>query len=345
MSDTNTPTAGWAWPGLGPGPVTLRVSVIDRCQNRCVYCIPAGGVELFAHRDILRYEEILRLVKLLRDRPGLGKVHLTGGEPLLRRGLGELVRMLAEAGVDDIALTTNGLALAQMAAELKRAGLRRVNVSIDTLRPATYTKLTGNTIVDGPAKISRGIDAALAAGLAVKLNAIMLRGLNDTEAGALVRFAISRGLTLRFIELMPFGPAADSHEQLFVSSAETLENLRRDATLQCESLQPIAPKPGSSARPFSLKTADGLAGRIGVISSTTQPFCRECNRVRLTAAGNLIGCLARSSKGVNIRGLLRDNTDEQRVSQKIRQAVQNVLTHKRTNKNFDQARNMAQVGG
>lgn len=321
--------------------ISLRVSVTDRCQNRCLYCTPPEGVEIFTHNDILRYEEILRLVRVLRDRRGLSKVHLTGGEPLLRRGLAGLVRMLTEAGVEDIALTTNGLAMAESAGELKRAGLRRVNISLDSLSAETYEKITRNT-VDGPDKIVAGIEAAMAAGLSVKLNAIMLRSLNDAESAGLVRFALRRSLTLRFIELMPFGPAAEMHEQWFVPACETLERIGSDAVLNCKKLSPVDRQPGSSSRLFAVQTADGLTGHLGVISSNTHPFCYDCNRLRLSACGELIGCLARSDERLNIRHLLQtDRVDPDAIMR----AVEKVLLHKRTDRNFDNSQNMVQIGG
>ncbi len=320
--------------------LSLRISVTDRCQNRCLYCTPPDGVKMFAHDDILRYEEILAFVKIVSQSFRLSKVHLTGGEPLLRRGLAELVKMLAEAGIEDIALTTNGLALAKLATELKLAGLKRTNVSLDSLDPETYSKLTRNS--GTPDEIINGIDAALAAGLTVKLNAIMIRNLNDHEAPNLVKFALDRGLIIRFIELMPFGPAADEHQKLFVPAEETLNQIKNDANLNCTRLSPIDRQLGSSSRLFEIHTASGLAGKVGVISSTTHPFCGGCKRLRLSACGELIGCLARSDDKTSIRELLRA---EQIDAAKIISTIEKVLANKRTDKNFNKSHNMQQVGG
>ena len=173
------------------GPLSLRVSVTDRCPFRCVYCTPADGVPLFAHADILRYEEIVAFVRVVRRHAGLTKVHVTGGEPLARRDIERFVAMLAAEDVADLALTTNGQALSELAAALRQAGLRRVNVSLDSLDEATFERITRGGELS---RVLVGIDAALSAGLhPVKLNATLLRGVNDHEVAALADFAIGRG--------------------------------------------------------------------------------------------------------------------------------------------------------
>lgn len=317
------------------GPLSLRVSVTDRCPFRCLYCTPADGVPLFAHADILRYEEIAAFVRVLERHAGLTKVHVTGGEPLARRDIRHCVAMLAAEGVDDLALTTNGEALPELAAALREAGLRRVNVSLDSLDEATFARITRGGELG---KVLAGIDAAVAAGLhPVKLNATLLRGLNDQEAPALADFAIGRGLTLRFIELMPVGEAADRFDQWFVPAAEVLTGLGRRFDLE-----PLPRRAGSSSRNYRVRAPDGRTGTIGVICPTSDPFCADCNRLRLTARGELIGCLARRD-GFDILPLLR--TDGPVDAEAVMAAVGRALRCKRDDATFQHRPNMAQIGG
>jgi len=317
------------------GPISLRVSVTDRCQYRCLYCTPVEGVRRFPHEDILRHEEIVGFVGLVRRRLGLSKVHVTGGEPLVRRGIVELVRMLADEGAEDLAMTTNGLRLTEMAGALKQAGLRRVNVSLDSLDAATFGRLTRG---GDPAAALAGIQAAVDAGLTpVKLNAALLRGVNDGEAAALADFAIRHDMPLRFIELMPFGEAAKRFDAWFVGSQEVLDRLARRFTVT-----PLARGNGGSTRWYQLTDSQGRTGTVGMISGTTEPFCRDCNRLRLTATGELIGCLARD-RAESIRALLRaeGKLDEDAILAKIHA----VMRHKRTCGGFSSRRDMTQVGG
>ncbi len=317
-----------------PSTLALRISVTDKCQLRCIYCLPPEGVELLPHDDVLRFEEIVRFARAMTGAYDAVKVRLTGGEPLIRRDVVELVRMLAEIGPADLALTTNGQRLAEMADGLKRAGLRRVNVSLDSLREDTYAQFTRN------GELSRtlaGIDAAVAAGLMpVKLNTNVARGVNSDEVGDLVRFAMDRGCEIRFLEMMPIGPAAELSRQWFVPSAEVLAALAEDFTVES------APTSrGSAARNYTVTDADGRTGTIGVISSCSEPFCAECDRLRLTSAGELIGCLA-LGKGVDIRPLLRGGEADEA---KLQAAAATALGSKRDDLDFPTHRNMAGVGG
>jgi cyclic pyranopterin phosphate synthase len=316
-------------------PVSLRVSVTDRCQYRCVYCTPASGVELFDHSQILRYEQTLQLVRILQRHMGLTKVHLTGGEPLVRRGLVDFVRMLAAEGLADIALTTNGRLLPEFAADLARAGLRRVNVSLDSLQPDTFRRITRGGELQPTLD---GIAAARESGLRpVKLNTTVLGGINDQESVPLVRFALRLGVALRFIELMPLGPAAEGFEGRFVPAQAVLDRL----VSQFE-MTPLPRRAGSSTRWFVVRAADGRAGRIGVISPCSQPFCGDCRRLRLTARGELMGCLALGA----VRDLapLLPATGEADVAAVLAE-VQAALRQKRTGQCFPGGRNMVQVGG
>jgi cyclic pyranopterin phosphate synthase len=278
-------------------PVSLRISVTDRCELRCIYCMPANGVPLVPRGDVLSFEEIVRFVRAARDVWGVSKVHLTGGEPLARAGIIDLVAMLAAEGVGDLALTTNGQGLASCARHLKNAGLARVNVSLDTLDPGRYAALTRCGKVE---RTIGGIDAALGEGLGpVKINTLVLRGYNAREVPRLAAWAIGRGCEIRFLELMPIGPAAGAFKKLFVSKDEVLATLSRSFDLRrLESGDKCA------GQRFEASDGFGASGTIGVIPSVSDPFCSNCRRLRLTATGSLIGCL-RLGAGVKVAHLLR----------------------------------------
>jgi len=297
--------------------------------------MPVGGVSKVPHTDILRFEEILRFVDVLREHFGLTKVRLTGGEPLVRPGLTDLVGMLADAGVQDIALTTNGQRLAHMAAPLKRAGLCRVNVSIDSLDPATFRSITrggdlGRTLA--------GVDAALRHGLGpVKTNTVVMRGVNDREVETLMRFGLERGCHVRFLELMPIGCAQRLFDRMYVPSGEVLSQLRAHVRLV-----PLGHEPGATSRDFSVRDSAGRRGIVGVISPESRPFCRGCTRLRLTSTGRLVSCLARG-EGPDVRALLRRDTPETRRA--LRHVIAAALRGKQTREVFDTARPMVQTGG
>jgi cyclic pyranopterin phosphate synthase len=283
----------------------------------------------------LRYEEIMLFVRLLQRTAGLAEVHVTGGEPLERRGILTLVEMLAGAGIEDLAMTTNGQHLARLAGELKRAGLRRINISLHGLTPRSFRELTGGGDLS---RTLEGIDAALAAGLApVKLNTTVVRGANDGQIADIAQLALGRGMEARFIELMPLGPAAERHEELFVSSEEVLHHLR-----QRFSLRPLARGPGSSSRRYQVVGPQGTTGTVGVISPCTRPFCGDCNRLRLTASGVLLGCLAQGG-GEDILPLLRNAPplDGPHILQQVRE----VMSRKRTGCGFARRTSMVQIGG
>jgi cyclic pyranopterin phosphate synthase len=243
--------------------------------------------------------------------------------------------MLAGEGLEDLAMTTNGQALRELAAELERAGLRRVNVSLNTLDPRTFREIAGGGELD---RTLGGIDAALAAGLApVKCNVTVLRGINDHEAVDLALWGIGRGVQVRFIELMPVGPAARRHRDWFVPAEEVLARLRARFDLQPR------PRPkGGSCQGYRVADAAGDTGTVGIISSYTQPFCADCSRLRLTASGELVGCLARDSR-VSVRPLLRAEGpfDEPAVLAKVKA----VMKRKRAGHAFAGKRCMAKTGG
>lgn len=271
----------------------LRVSVTDRCNLRCTYCMPEE-VTFLDRGELLSFEEIARFVAVAATL-GIDKIRLTGGEPLMRRDLPVLVRMLCQIeGIRDVGLTTNGLLLADQAQALWDAGMRRINISLDTLDPERFRQVTRR---DGLDKVIAGILAAKAAGFEpVKVNAVSMRGITEHEVLPLARFAREHGLEMRFIEYMPIG--ADQWEREKVYSAhEILEQL--------ETLSPLVPgedyDPRAPAMEF--RYTDG-GGRVGIIASVSRPFCARCNRVRLTADGKLRNCLFALNE-VDIKQLLR----------------------------------------
>jgi GTP 3',8-cyclase len=266
----------------------LRVSVTDRCNLRCVYCMPADGIQWRPHSEILRYEEIATIVQMAAEQ-GVREVRLTGGEPLVRPNLTALVKMIAAIpGIEDISLTTNGLLLGSMASQLAESGLRRVNISLDTLKPDRFERISRGGNFE---KVMQGIDAAQEAGLEpIKINTVVVRGVNDDEMEDMAHLSIDRGWHVRFIELMPiqnqssWGVDFPDPASAFVSNAEMIDRLLPLG------LQAIPRKIGNGpAQEYQLP---GAKGRIGFISPLSDDgFCSRCNRMRLTADGNLRPCL------------------------------------------------------
>ncbi len=264
-------------------PITyLRISVTDRCNLRCTYCMPEAGLPWIAKTEILSFEEIERIVAAAAS-VGVRSVRLTGGEPLVRRDLAALVgRLAAIDGIDDIALSTNGLLLAEQCEELVAAGLRRVNVSLDTLREERFQTIARRP---GLERVLAGIDAALAAGLApLKINCVVMRGQNDDELSAFANLTRRRAVFVRFIEMMPVVENAAGQRDAYVSATEMLARIGAEGTLL------PAPGPGGNgpARYFAFADAPGA---VGVISPLSHDYCETCNRVRLSADGRLRLCL------------------------------------------------------
>jgi cyclic pyranopterin phosphate synthase len=287
----------------------LRLSVTDRCNFRCRYCMPkevfGHGYDFLPKADILSFEELARVARVF---VGLGveKVRLTGGEPLLRRDLERLVAQIAALdGLHDLALTTNGALLAQKAQALRAAGLRRLTVSLDALDDATFRTMND---VDFPvARVLEGIDAALATGFApIKINMVVKRGTNDAEIASMARHFAGPEYVLRFIEYMDVGNSNGWRMADVVPAAEIIERVGAEM-----SLTPLAPNyPGETALRF--RTERG--GEIGVIASVTQPFCRGCTRTRLTADGRLHTCLFSTVAGVDLRGALRGGAKDEELA-------------------------------
>jgi cyclic pyranopterin phosphate synthase len=264
-------------------PITyLRVSVTDRCNLRCLYCMPEAGLPWIPKTDVLTFEEIERIVRAAAS-VGVTSIRLTGGEPLVRRDLARLVaRLAAIPGIDDISLSTNGLLLAEQAADLARAGLRRVNVSLDSLRPDRFEAIARRPGLD---RVLAGIDAAAAAGLGpIKLNCVVMRGRNDDELLDFADLTRSRAIYVRFIEVMPVVENAADQADSYLSAEEIVARIAA-----CEALAPVAGPGGNGpARYFAFA---GAAGAVGVISPLSHDYCERCNRVRLSADGRLRLCL------------------------------------------------------
>lgn len=271
----------------------LRLSVTDRCNLRCQYCMPEADYVWLPRGDLLQFEEIERLADVFLDL-GVDKVRLTGGEPLLRRDLPDLVARLARRpAIRDLALTTNGVLLAGAASDLKRAGLHRVTVSLDTLDRNRFTRLTR---VDDLDRVLTGIDAAAAHFPGFKIDTVVVRGTNDDELVALLEFARGRGAELRFIEYMDVGGATGWTMDKVLPRAELLDRL----SAHYGAITPLAATDAAPAERFRLP--DGLT--FGIIASTTTPFCGTCDRSRLTADGLWYLCLY-AARGVDLRGPLR----------------------------------------
>lgn len=261
----------------------LRLSVTAACDLRCLYCRPPGNPDAGPCGAALTDAQRVELVRFLVERYGLRQVRITGGEPLVYPRVVSLVESLREAVPDiSLAMTTNGRLLSDNCRELRRAGLDRLNVSLDSLDPERYRHLTGGRVED----VMRGLDAAVQAAFPPpKINTVVLRDVNDREVIHLARWAIARGSEIRFLEAMPIGPARAFNERVFVSAAE----IRRTLTGAFD-LMPRQPAPGETARCFTA-TSGGLSGIIGTIAPVTEPFCGSCRRIRVTVDGRLFACL------------------------------------------------------
>ncbi|HOV73257.1 MAG TPA: radical SAM protein [Candidatus Hydrogenedentes bacterium] len=269
--------------------LAVRLSVTEQCQLRCRYCLPQGGCMPPCSGPALDAEAIRLLLHALHDEFGIRKLRFTGGEPLLRRDIVSMIRSAADLGIPDIALTTNAQLLAGKAIALRQAGLHRVNISLDSLRPGVFAGITHGGRLEATL---RGIRAAMDADLRpIKLNMVVMRGINDGEVSDILRFGLETGCHVRFLELMPIGVARTEFHERFVSSDEVRERLG-----DCCLWQPMIDAQDSSSRNWKVSDASGRATVCGFISPASHPFCGGCRRVRITAGGELIGCLARGRR-------------------------------------------------
>lgn len=312
----------------------VRISITDRCNLRCVYCMPERGVMGMRHEDVLSYEEIVRTVRALAAL-GIRHVRVTGGEPMARRNCLTLIeRLHAIEGIESVSMTTNGLLLDGCVAWAKEAGLSAINVSLDTLNPETYRQMTRGGDVF---RVLAVIDEALELGLRVKVNAVPVRGMNDADLPALAMLARERPLCVRFIELMPVGCGAAlaplSTDEVFARLQAALGPLHPDA-------QPHGFGPARYVRP------EGFVGRIGFISPMSHEFCGSCNRVRLTADGFLKLCLNHTA-GLDVRALLRSGASDDALRQSLAGAIAAKPARHGFGENIGdrEARRMNEIGG
>jgi len=309
--------------------------VTDACDLRCRYCRPERARWVPRAGEPLRLAELVSLVACINTAVGIEKLRFTGGEPLLRGDLPELVVSCARMGIGDLALTTNAQRLAELAGTLAQCGLNRINVSLDSLAPATYRAITrGGDLRRCLAGINAAIDHGL---LPMKLNAVILREANDHEVGALLDFALARGCHMRFLELMPIGVAASTFEQDFVSWREVYDSLS-----ERYELTPLPVRPGATSRNYRVRDSRNRETVLGFISPMTAPFCSGCNRLRLTSHGMLLGCLARQHR-LDLRPALANATSGDEGP--LLSAINEALATKKECHDLSRQREMAHIGG
>lgn len=304
------PTSGAAHDSYGRRINYLRVSLTDRCNFRCFYCMPATGVHFAPKPELLTNAELIRLIRIFA-RVGFEKIRLTGGEPTLRRDLVQLVNAIAHTdGIHEVSMTTNALMLADLAQPLAQAGLQRVNISIDSLQHERFRQITRGGDL---ARVWAGIEAAERAGLTpLKLNCVIVRGINDDEVIALAKLTLDRPWQMRFIEVMPLVGVADVADSGVVPSAELIARIEQACGLEFLGWYGSDP-----ARTYKIPNAHGT---IGFISSVSDPFCSTCNRMRLTADGKLHLCLLRDNE-VDLRDAVRSDASDDELETIIRNAV------------------------
>ncbi len=316
----------------------LRVSVTDKCNFRCVYCMPEEGVELKPREELLTFEELVTVIRAGAEL-GIKHIRLTGGEPTVRKDLVELVRQIkAVPGIEDIALSTNGFLLPELAQPLKAAGVDRVNISLDTLNPERFRQMTRRGDLN---KVWAGIEAAFAAGMTpVKLNAVVIKGFNDDEICDLAALSIDRELHMRFIEVMPL-----SEMHLWIGDGLVPVAEMREKLLEKWDIQPLRDPGFAGAGPAKYWQIPGARGTVGFISAVTECFCAGCNRVRLSSDGQLNPCLGHVHV-VDLKPALRGGTYEQLKEQMIEGILRKPKEHNFDDINSDHIlRVMVQIGG
>ena len=321
--------------GFGRVHRDLRISVTDRCNFRCTYCMPAEGLDWMAREDLLTYEELTRVARVCVERFGFDGIRLTGGEPTVRANLPVLIEQLSELGVD-LSLTTNGTTLTNLAPTLVAAGLERINISLDSLQRVRFEQITRRDELD---KVLEGIDAAVNAGLApVKINCVVMRGVNDDEIVDFARFGRERGVTVRFIEFMPLDAQGEWTNEQVVTKAEIVA-----AIGDVFELEPVVERESDPAARW--RYVDG-GGEFGVIPSVTEAFCESCDRVRLTADGMLRHCLF-ATRELDLRTLLRTGASDEDLATAIASEVgAKWAGHQINQVHFIRpTRSMSQIGG
>lgn len=296
----------------------MRLSLTDKCNLRCTYCMPAEGLNWLQKDQVLTRAEIVRLVRIGVEVLGIRELRLTGGEPLVRADLVDIIRDLRANHPDlPISLTTNALGLDRKAALLKEAGLSRINVSMDSLHPETFAQLTRRPFLD---RVLKGIEAAADCGLGlVKINAVLMRGINDHEAPALLEWAVTRGFELRFIEQMPLDADHGWTKEGMVTAAEMRALLETRFVLTPDPRN----RDGAPAERWEVRRQaepDVVVGTVGIIASVTEPFCSDCRRTRITAEGKIMSCLF-SREETDLRDLLRSDADDTAVARRWQEAM------------------------
>jgi cyclic pyranopterin phosphate synthase len=315
----------------------LRISVTDRCNLRCRYCMPEEGIPLISHEEILTYEEMLRMVRVFA-REGISKVRLTGGEPLVRKGIVDFISRLSQIeGIEDLSLTTNGILLKEFAPDLKRAGLKRINISLDSLRRERFYRIARR---DGYERVWEGIEASLSAGLSpIKINMVAIRGVNDDEIESFAQLTLRLPLTVRYIEYMPSGNGEEWKESDILTIPQIKNRLEKMGTLI-----PIPPdRWDGPARRFRMA---GALGEIGLIGAVSSHFCGDCNRLRLTADGKIRTCLF-SDDEVDMKEILRKGGSDGDLREQLLLALQRKPERHHINTyQFKKCqRNMSAIGG
>lgn len=307
----------------------LRVSLTDRCNLRCKYCMPKEGIDKCLHEDLLSLEEVYKIIESFVEL-GVDKIRFTGGEPLVRKGILELIRNVSKLeGIKDMGMTTNGILLKEMAGDLKDAGLGRVNISLDTLDPEKYRKITRGGDLQ---RVLEGIEEAKKVGLTpIKINTVLIGGFNEDEVEKLVELTRYDHIDVRFIELMPIGEASNWAEDKFVSNKSLLEKLDR--------LEPV--KRDDISSPAIYYKLPGYKGKVGIINPISCKFCKNCNRVRLTSRGRLKLCL-HSNREIDLKVPLRQGMD-------IKALIKKSINEKEESHHLEEGRyinrNMNEIGG
>lgn len=317
----------------------LRLSITEHCNYRCFYCRDNGHISNCKKQDILSYEDIQRIVSIFAQL-GVSKIRLTGGEPLVRRGIAKIAKLISAVdGIDDLALSTNAHLLAKFADKLYQNGVNRVNISMDSLHPEKFKKITRG----GDLKlVIKGIEAALKTGMhPIKINAVAMRGVNDDEIEALIDFAIEKGLDMRFIETMPIGLAGIEASSQHISEQEILSRVKKHLKGR---LVPI--KPGKTDGPACNYKIIDSDSSVGIISAVSNHFCQTCNRVRLTAKGELILCLGQKDS-ISLRDMARSGLSDEEIKRNIIDTINKKPEKHEFNYSIDNISNrqMVEIGG